>query len=97
VTPVEYDHYAEADPINAAAVSENEAKHIYPDMVHFKSDLTFGPDSGIVRTLLENMVTGRQFYFKPSGVSPAPIHTDNLAEAVAACLENDVFGEKYIA
>jgi len=99
LTPVEYDHYGEKDPIFAATKAENEAKTKNPDIVHLKSDITFGDKSEVVNSVLKRIVQGKSVNFKPivSGETTAPIHTDDVAAIVELALKDDSFkGKSFI-
>eukprot|EP01017_Pseudomicrothorax_dubius_P028135 TRINITY_DN3322_c0_g2_i5.p1 TRINITY_DN3322_c0_g2~~TRINITY_DN3322_c0_g2_i5.p1 ORF type:complete len:328 (+),score=107.76 TRINITY_DN3322_c0_g2_i5:49-1032(+) len=101
VTPVEYDHYGEQNPVEAANLAENEAKTALPELVHIKSDITFGNDSGISQFLVRLLAQGKQFSFKvdPSALA-RPVFTGDLQQAVANILEADsaaFAGKSYLA
>lgn len=91
LTPVEHDHYGENNSVLAARKSENEARNIYPDLIHLKSDITFGEDSTIANSIISRIVNGVNITFQPRAFdeTAAPIHTDDVAEVVEAVLRDD--------
>jgi uncharacterized protein YbjT (DUF2867 family) len=91
LTPTEHDHYGEANPAEAATSSERDASKIYPELVHLKSDLTFGPDSTVAHSIITRFVNGAGLSYSAgaSGVNTRPIHTDDVASAVETALNND--------
>ena len=97
LTPVEFDHFGEKNPYGDAALSENQAKEIYPDLVHLKSDLTFGSKSGIVTKIIKGIADGKSLYFNQSkSEHTTPIHADDVAEIAEIFLKNDVKGKSYL-
>ena len=90
LTPVEYDHYSEPNPWLAARKSEEEATEIFPDLVHLKSDITFGPHSTIANVLLSRIMNNQNVAFQPRlpNEEVSPIHTDDLAKIVETAFKN---------
>ena len=86
VLPIEYDHFGEASPVEAAVQSENDALAAYPEMTQIKSDLTFGDDCEVVRQLLVRIAQGRPFEFKPAAQGPSPVHVDDLGKLTLKAL-----------
>lgn len=91
LTPFELDHPAERDPVGVARNSEKEAVKVNPNLVHLKSDLTFGPDSSFSNSIITRLVNGYSVSFPSNSgtFTTRPIHSDNLAEIVEASLKND--------
>lgn len=88
LTPVEHDHYGETNPAQAARTSEQEAINIYPNLVHLKTDLTFGPHSTAAHSILTRLVNGRGVP-QASGASARPIHSDDVAAITETVLSED--------
>ena len=96
LTPVEFDHFGEKDPFGDASLSEKQAKEIYPDLVHLKSDLTFGSKSGVVTKILKRIAVDQSLYFNSKGnQQTAPIHADDVAAIAEMFLTNDIKGKSY--
>ena len=99
LTPVEHDHYGEANPVEAARASEKEALSIYPELVLLKSDLTFGPDSTVAHSLLTRLINGLSLAHSVKGNGPSvrPIHTEDVAAVAEAALADDSLkGKSYL-
>ena len=99
LTPVEHDHYGETNPAEAASASERDASKIYPELVHLKSDLTFGPDSTVAHSIITRFVNGSGLTYSAgaSSVNARPIHTDDVATAVESALNNESLkGSSYL-
>ena len=90
LTPVEHDHYHEPNPWLTARKSEEEAIEIFPDLVHLKSDITFGPNSTVANILLSRIVNNQNVAFDPRlpNEEAYPIHTDDIAKAVETAFKN---------
>lgn len=75
VSPSEYDHFGEKDPIQSAVQSEIDALEANPDATVIRSDLTFGPDSQVIdKTLFNRIANGSSLYLPtPSNVSIKPV------------------------
>ena len=89
LTPVEHDHYGETNPAQAARVSEQEAINIYPNLVHLKTDLTFGPNSTVAHSILTRFVNGRGLHQVTSSATARPIHSEDVAAITETVLSED--------
>jgi len=99
LTPVEHDHYAETNPAEAATASERDASKILPELVHLKSDLTFGADSTVAHSIITRFVNGAGLAYASgnAGTAARPINTDDVATAVETALNNDSLrGNSYL-
>jgi len=99
LTPVEHDHYGEANPAEAAAASERDASKTFPELVHLKSDLTFGPNSTVAHSIITRFVNGAGLSYSSgaAGSTTRPIHSDDVATAVENALNNDSLrGNSYL-
>jgi len=99
LTPVEHDHYAEANPAEAAIASERDASKILPELVHLKSDLTFGADSTVAHSIITRFVNGASLAYATgnAGTAARPINTEDVNAAVENALNNDSLkGNSYL-
>lgn len=99
LTPIEHDHYDEPTPALTARKSEEEAIEIFPDLVHLKSDITFGQDSTVVSTLISRIVNNQNVVFEPRTFNEqtSPIFSEDLARIVESTLKNNKFKGKAYA
>jgi nucleoside-diphosphate-sugar epimerase len=97
LTPVEHDHYGEKNPYHAVAQSEQEALSANPDMVHLKTDITFGRDSTVVDGLIRRIVNEQPINMDSStfGQYAHPIHTDDVAAVVERILKENITGRHF--
>lgn len=84
VTPSEYDHFGEKDPIQAALHSEKDALEANPDATLIRTDLTFGADSQVIgQTLFNRIANGTSLYLAtPTSVSYNYFHFGIFASFV---------------
>lgn len=97
LTPIEHDHYGEQNPFHAVAQSEQEAISINPNLIHLKSDITFGQDSTIIDGLVKSIVNEKPFYLdrNNAGQVAAPIHTDDVAAIIEKILRENITGRHF--
>lgn len=99
LTPVEHDHYGEESPVEVAKSSESEALKNFPEMVHLKADLTFGPDSTFAHSILTRAINslGLAYSAPVQGPVAHPIHTDDVAAIVENALKDGSHqGKSYV-
>lgn len=99
VTPSEYDHMSENDPVNTAVQSERDAMGVAGDKsVLIRSDLTFGPFSQLIHnTLLAKVTKGSSIAWTDHVARRNPIWTGDLALMVDAALSAGEVGKSYYA
>lgn len=98
--PIEYDlawsedkasYYEKVKEAEATARQEN------PDMTLLKSNLAFGPQTHLIHFLTQCAIVGKCPYknlLSPKNTFQyAPIHTDDIARAVASALNGNHRGE----
>lgn len=70
LTPSEYDHYGETDPVQTAIQSEIDAVEAAPGSTLIRTDLSFGEDSQVIHnTLLARILGGASLYLKENYAS----------------------------
>lgn len=70
LTPSEYDHYGETDPVQTAIQSEIDAVEAAPGSTLIRTDLTFGQDSQVIHnTLLARIIGGASLYLQENFAS----------------------------
>lgn len=96
LTPVEHDHYNEENPYHAVAQSEKDAFTANPNMIHLKTDLTFGPHSTAIESIIGRFVNQESFYFdnSNSGQVCKPVHTSDVADVVDVVLKDNSYAGK---
>jgi hypothetical protein len=96
LTPIEHDHYNEQNSLVKTDISIDEAKAAYPNLVHLKSDITFGQHSSFADILIRRIVNGQPIHFKPENPNAlsSPIFSDDIATIVESCLKDSSIQEK---
>mmetsp|Transcript_38472 Transcript_38472/g.34226 ORF Transcript_38472/g.34226 Transcript_38472/m.34226 type:complete len:314 (-) Transcript_38472:248-1189(-) len=97
LTPIELDHQGEPQPVFDAAESEKAAREACPDMIHLKSDLTFGPNSSAVDFLIRGSLMNKPLDINIVSQTGKPIHSENVADVVERVLSEDGHAGKQYA
>lgn len=97
MTPVEHNHYGEANSYKVHCLAEEEARQNYPDLVVLQSDLVFGEHASALYNIIKRIANNKPLHFNPSKSQVSPIDSHNLAELASKLLGNDSKGVSYIA